>query len=81
MSDNTKGFIRTSMRTWETELTACGEVLAKVSIRKGIFQDDSLSPLLFVTCMIPFKKVLRKARAAYVVKDGNLRINHLVFHE
>ena len=77
MSDNIKGFIRRSMRSWRTELTAYREVLGKVNIRRVIFQSDSLSPLLFVICMIPLTKVLRKARAAYVVKDGNLRVNHL----
>ena len=67
------------MKNWATELTSCGENLGKVEIRRGIFQGDSLSPLLFVICMIPLTKVLRKIRAGYVIKEGNLKVNHLLF--
>ena len=64
---------------WTTEVTSCGKFLGKVSINRGIFQSDSLSPLLFVVCMIPLTKVLRKIKAGYVIKDGNLKVNHLLF--
>lgn len=56
-----------------------GEILGKFSIKRGIFQDDSLSPLLILACMIPLTKVLRKLQAGYVIKDGNLRMNHLLY--
>ena len=48
-------------------------------MRRRIFQCDSLSPLLFVICMIPLTKVLRKVNAGYVTKEGNLKVNHLLF--
>ena len=67
------------MKNWATELTPCGENLGRVDIRRGIFQDDSLSPLLSVICMIPLTKVLRKIKACYVIKEGNLKVNHLLF--
>ena len=38
-------FIRKSMKNWNTNSTSCGEYLANVNIRRGIFQGDSLSPL------------------------------------
>ena len=63
VSDNTLRSVKRSMANWQTELTSCGESLAKVNIRRGIFQGDSLSPLLFVICMIPLTHVLRKAKA------------------
>ena len=36
-----------SMKPWCVELTCGKHVLGKVNIRRGIFQGDSLSPLLF----------------------------------
>ena len=50
---NEEQFIRRSMAQWKSELTSCGERLGHVHIRRGIFQGDSLSPLLFVLCVIP----------------------------
>ena len=79
ISENIKNFIDNTMKKWTTELTSCGEFLGKVSINRGIFQGDSLSPLLFVVCMIPLTKILRKIKAEFVIKDGNLKVNHLLF--
>ena len=54
------------------------ESLAKINIRRGIFQGDSLSPLFFVICIIPLTHVLRKAKARYSLEGGE-KINHLLF--
>jgi len=42
--------------------------LGQVNIRGGIFQGDSLSPLLFIVILLPLTLVLRKMRLA---KDMN----------
>ena len=78
MSDNILEFVKRSVANWQTEFTSCGESQAKVNIRRGIFQGDSLSPLLFVICMIPLTHVLRKAKARYTL-DGGEETNHLLF--
>ena len=78
VSDNILEFVKRSMANWQTELTSCRESLAKVNIRRGILQGDSLSPLLFVICMIPLTHVLRKAKARYTLGGGE-KINHLLF--
>ena len=44
VSDNILEFVKRSMANWQTELTSHGESLAKVNIRRGINQGDSLSP-------------------------------------
>ena len=31
------------MKSWNAKLTSCGEYLAKIDIRRGIFQADSLT--------------------------------------
>ena len=48
IADNIRDLLVNSMKKWRTELTSCSEVLGEVNIRRGIFQGDSLSPLLFV---------------------------------
>ena len=77
VSDNILEFVKRSMTNWQMELTSCGESLAKVSIRRGIFQGDSLWPLLFVICTIPLSHVLRKTKARYTLERGE-KINHLL---
>ena len=67
------------MQNWRTELTSCGHVLGRVTINRGIFQGDSLSPLLFVLCMIPLSMVLRRVKAGYVWGSNELKTNHLLY--
>ena len=77
-SENIVEFIRKSMKNWNTNLTSCGKYQANVNIGRGIFQGDSLSPLLFVICMIPLSQILRKLKSGYVLKKGE-KLNHLLF--
>ena len=46
-------FLQSTMKNWRVELTCNNEKLGEVEIKKGIFQRDSLSPLLFVITLIP----------------------------
>ena len=39
--------------------------LGEVEIKRGIFQGDSLAPLVFVLALIPLSFILRKVKAAY----------------
>ena len=71
--------IANSMGSWRTELTSGGEILGSVDIKRGIFQGDSLSPLLFVLIMIPLTMLLREAKSKYKLEKDGPHINHLLF--
>ena len=78
-ADAVKCLLGESMKTWSTNLTANDECLGKVNIRRGIFQGDSLSPLLFVLALSPLSMILRKVIVGYEMTKGGCRINHLLF--
>jgi len=48
--------------------TATTTTLGQVDIRGGIFQGDSLLPLLFIVMLLPLTLVLRKMRLAKDMK-------------
>ena len=78
-ANNIQALIRNSMPKWKTVLSSEGEALGEVSINRGIFQGDSLSPLLFVIIMIPLSIILRKIKAGYKMNKNSDMINHLLF--
>ena len=79
IADNVRNLMKESTQKWNTELTAAGRILGNVKIRRGIFQGDSLSPLLFVIAMIPLSLILREVKVAYDLGKGNWKLNHLLF--
>ena len=78
IAENIRNMLADSMKKWKTELTSCGEILGDINIRRGIFQGDSLSPLLFVIALIPLSLVLRKMKPSYEFTNKE-KINHLLF--
>ena len=69
VSEDIVQFIRKSIKNRNINLTSCGEYLAKVDITVGTFQGDTLSPLLFVICMIPLTQILRTAESGHTLKN------------
>ena len=66
------------MRNRRVELTAGGKSLAETKIQRGIFQEDALSPLLFIIAMMPLNHKLRKCTAGYKLSRSQKRVNHLM---
>ena len=66
------------MKSWMVELTCGSETLGEVPTKRGIFQGDVLSPLLFVIALILLTHILTTANPAYELQTGET-INHLLF--
>ena len=67
------------MQSRRTVLFSGKNKLGKVNIRRGIFQGDSLSPLLFVVALIPITIILRTVKQGYSFGKGKGRLNHVLF--
>ena len=66
------------MKKWKLFLNSSGSDLCEVDVNRGIFQGDSLSPLIFIIYMIPLS-ILRKAKASYEWGRKEFILNHLFF--
>ena len=72
-------FIEKTMQTWRVEQTAAGRNFAETNIQRGIFQGDTLSPLLFLIAMMPLNHILRKCAVRYKLSRLQEKINHLMY--
>ena len=77
VAGNIGSFIENTMGNWKTVLHCNGQALGSVNINRGIFQGDSLSPLLFVMTMLPLSFLLKREKFGFDL-NGCL-INHLFF--
>ena len=79
VSQNVKKLLLQTMNSWRVEMMCRNEVIGEVSIRRGIFQEDALSPLLFVISIIPLTSILRKAAPGYEFSSKKVKMNHLIY--
>ena len=66
------------MKSWRVELTCGAKIFGQVPIKKGVFQGDALSPLLFLNDLMPLTHILGTANPRYEFQTGET-INHLLF--
>ena len=75
-------FIEESMSQWKTNMTLVhkegGLETGPISIKRGIFQGDSLSPLLFTMSLNLLSQELQKTGYGYQL-DEQTKINHLFY--
>ena len=76
VAENIETLLVNSMEKWRVMLCAGN---SEVRIKRGIFQGDFLSLLVFVLALIPLSLILRKAKAAYEFSGSREKINHLLF--
>ena len=75
---NITELLKRSMQSWRKVLFSAKNKLCKFNIRLGIFQGDSLPPLLFVVAVIPVTINLRKLKQVYSFGKEKERLNHLL---
>ena len=63
ISNEVKNFIEKTMKSWRVGLTAVGRSLVETNIQRGIFQEDALSPLLFIIAMMPLNHIIRNYKS------------------
>ena len=69
VAKNIRSLLVNSMEKWKLMLYSGNSELGEVEIKPGIFQGDSLSPLVFVLTLIPLSLILRETKAAYQFSD------------
>ena len=79
IASNITVLMEKAMEKWNVDLVAGNEKLENVRIRRGIFQGDSLSPLLFVLALIPLTIILRKMKDGYQFGTQRSSISHSLF--
>ena len=74
-------FLKVTISKWHINLLLEGEKILPKSISRGILQEDSLSPLLFVLCLDPLSRKLNGdfPKIAIRTEDNHYASNHLLF--
>lgn len=74
-------FVTNTMKKWQTEMLLFfkkGHLKTKkIAVKRGIFQGDSLSPLLFCLTLIPLTNILNSHNLGF--KIDKTKINHLFY--
>ena len=82
INEKIRRLLTESMKLLRVELTGGEENLGEVNIRQGIFQGDSLSPLLFVVRLLQLTHILRDAAPGFHLQatDKNLFIYVFIYN-
>jgi hypothetical protein len=76
-------FTKKIMSHWRTRMRVHTEnkliEMEEIEIQCGIFQGDSLSPLLFCICLIPLTEQLNRLNMGYEEHTTKTKVSHLVY--
>ena len=75
------GLLKQLMKTWRTKLHCLNLHTNNVSISRGIFQGDSLSPIWFCMALNPLSKMLNECNYGYRIDSHNQikTLTHLLY--
>ena len=76
---NIVNLLKETMKNWKTNLICSNTNLGALRVTCGIFQSDSLSPLLFLVSLLLFTLVLCQVKQGYSFDKGKSNLNHLLF--
>ena len=76
---NIVNLLKETMKNWKTNLICSNANLGALRVNCGIFQSDSLSPLLFLVSLLLFTLVLCQVKQGYSFDKGKSNLNHLLF--
>ena len=79
IADNVRNVLKKSLEEWKLSLTSNGEDLGEVDVKRGIFQGESILPLLFVLSMLSLSLILRKVNASYEWEKVEYKLHQLLF--
>ena len=79
VAENIKRLLLNSMEKWKVMMCSGISELGEVEIKRGVSQEDSFSPLVFVLALTPLSLILRKVIAAYEFSESKEKINYLLF--
>jgi len=67
--------------SFETFINLGDKQIGSVRIKRGIFQGDSLSPLLFVLCLFPLTTLINKEEIGFKfhINNETFQLSHLLF--
>ena len=71
--------LKETMKNWKANLICRNTDLGSMNINCGIFEGDSLSPLLFSVSLLPLTLALRKMKQGQSFGKGKSKLNHLLF--
>lgn len=83
INSNIINFIEKTMQKWNTKLIMNNQMISNtIKIKRGIFQGDSMSGLLFCIALNPLSTILNEVRdIGYKIKGNNIQYNitHLMY--
>ena len=81
IDDQTRFFITYLMKNWHTKIHLPHDAgcisIEEIFFLRGIFQGDSLSPLLFCLALTPISNILKRNNVGYMIQRR--KVSHLLY--